>query len=136
MWTFIGVCEGSSDSCLANPYICAPTKPTAAKARPVPTTETHVVLSVVLQALNLGSCQWRNNTMFHYKERFQYFFHNHKAPEAQLWLLPHPCVYASNWSLLQWLLEHMRLSAKNKLSQQLGQAGLQERGCWHNDWNV
>lgn len=135
MWTFIGGCEGSSGSCLANPYICASTKPTDEKARPVSTTGT-LVLSVALQALNLGSCQWRCNAMLHYNERFQHFFHNHKALEAQLYLLPHLCVYASNWSLLQWLLEHMRLSARNKLSQQLGQAGHQERGCWHSDWNV
>ena len=42
------------------PHVYVPTKPRAAKARPIPPAEA-LVLSHVSQALHLGSCQWRCN---------------------------------------------------------------------------
>ena len=128
MWTFTGGCERSSGSSLANPYTCAPTEPTAAKARPA--TGTLVILSVVSQTLNLGRFHWRCNAMFHYKEDFSISSLIIRPLKLSCGFFPTSvCI----WSLLQCLLEHMRLSARNKLSQQMGQAGHQERGFWHSD---
>ena len=58
----LGAMEAAQTLAWPSPHIYVPTKPTAAKARPVPAAGTLVVLSDILQALNLGSCQWRCNS--------------------------------------------------------------------------
>ena len=66
-----------------------PTKPPPAKARSVPAAGQLVVLSDVLQILNLGSCWWRVHLHLRgscsNEERFQLFFLRHTASGNQLW---------------------------------------------------
>ena len=60
----VGAMEAAQTLTWPNPHVYVPTKPTAAKARPVPATGALVLLDVS-QALNLGSCQWRCNSVVH-----------------------------------------------------------------------
>ena len=58
----VGAIEAAQTLAWHNPCMYMPTKPTAAKARPVSAAGTLVVYSDVPQALNLGSHQWRCNS--------------------------------------------------------------------------
>ena len=107
-----------------NPCVYAPTKPTAAKARPFSATGALVICSDVPQVLNLGSRQWRCNSMVHAaRRRFQLFFLSHTAPGAQLWFHPPLCMCSSHQSLFHRLLEHGSPSGERGLRWRSGCPG-------------
>ena len=61
----VGGIEAAQILAWTNPHMYVPTKPTATEARPIPAAGALVVLSNVSQALNLGSCQQRCNSVVH-----------------------------------------------------------------------
>ena len=58
----VGAIEAPQTQVWPYPHVYMPTEPTAAKARPVLVAKAVVVLLDVLQALNLGSHQWRGSS--------------------------------------------------------------------------
>ena len=61
----VGAMESAQTVACPHPHVYVPTEPTAPKARPIPVTRPLVVLSDVLQGLNLGSHQQRCNSAVH-----------------------------------------------------------------------
>ena len=61
----VGAMEAAQTLAQPSPHVYAPTKPTAAKVRPVPATGAPVVHSDVPQVLNLQSHQWRYKSVVH-----------------------------------------------------------------------
>ena len=109
----LGAMEAAQTLTWPNSQVYVPTKPTAAKARPVPAAGALVVLPDVSQVLNIGSHQRRCNSTVHVPtRRFQLLSLSHTAPGAQLGFLPHLCMCSSHWSLLQRLQEHMSLPGR------------------------
>ena len=58
----VGAMAAAQTLAWPNPHVYIPTKPTAAKARPIPSIEALVRLDV-LQVLNLRSCQQGYNSV-------------------------------------------------------------------------
>ena len=97
----MGAMDGAQT--LAQLHMHAPTKPTAAKARPAPAMGAPVAHLDVLQALSLQSWQqWpkpTDRTATGRGLRYQPCFLSHTVPGDQLWFQPRLCVWAIRWHL-------------------------------------
>ena len=59
----VGAMDAAQTVAWPNPHMYMPTKSTAAEARAIPAAGALIILSDILQALNLGCHQWRCNSI-------------------------------------------------------------------------